>query len=76
MSDATTGIDFEIADRFRETARLVRERLAAQSPAERDQLLQTYLAQGMTVAQRFRATASLVRFALSCQRRQGETNVD
>lgn len=76
MNDTQTSDDVEIADRFRETARLVRERLAARSPAERDQMLQIYLAQGMTVAQRFRATASLVRFALSCQRRHGGVNVD
>lgn len=61
-----------LAGRFQETARLIRENLAALSPAERDQMLQTYIAQGMTVAQRFRATSALIRFAVSCNSRVGD----
>lgn len=62
----------ETAERFRAVRMLIRERLAAMSPAERDQLIQVYIAQGMTIEQRWRATSSLVRFALACSRRRSD----
>lgn len=61
----------DLASKFETSGRLIRERRAALTAAECDQLIQTYIVQGKTIEQRFRATASLIRFALLCSRSGG-----
>ena len=72
MESSATNGSWEVTERWREIRRLCRERQESLSPAERDELLQLWIAQGMTYAQRAEATRMLCRAAAALARRGEE----
>jgi len=64
--------DLKLIQQARRTADLMNERLRKMTDAERDRLIQQFIAQAMTTAQRARATADLMNLGIRLrQGRQG-----
>jgi len=62
--------DPDTINRAKRTIQLMNERLNALSDAERDRLIQQFMAEAMTTEERARATMRLMNTSLAMQRRK------